>query len=81
MSGILKLTLQFDIPFRMSDLRKNPDFVGREDLLDSVSQKVTMDRDTGRVIVLYYGTGGMGKARLILEYVYRYQSEYTSILG
>ena len=37
-------------------------------------------KDTGtRNTVVLYGTGGMGKTQLALEYVYRYHKEYSSI--
>ncbi|KAF8454215.1 P-loop containing nucleoside triphosphate hydrolase protein [Terfezia claveryi] len=71
------LKLSFDIPFFLS-LRKNPNFVGRGYLLESLSQKIEEGKDMLNIIVLY-GTGGMGKTQVALEYVYQQHNDYSSV--
>ncbi|RPB27891.1 hypothetical protein L211DRAFT_472359, partial [Terfezia boudieri ATCC MYA-4762] len=71
------LKLSFDIPFFLS-LRKNPNFVGREYLLESMIQDIEEGKGILNIIVLY-GTGGMGKTQLALEYVYQHYNDYSSV--
>ncbi|RPB27890.1 TPR-like protein, partial [Terfezia boudieri ATCC MYA-4762] len=71
------LKLSFDIPFSLS-LRKNPNFVGREYLLESLIQGIEGGKGLLNIIVLY-GTGGMGKTQLALEYVYQHYNDYSSV--
>lgn len=74
-----KPKLSFDIPFDSSNFpRKNPDFIDRGALLDAFKRRMETDKHTGATVVLY-GTGGMGKTQLALEYVYRYNKEYSSV--
>ena len=71
------LKLSFDIPFSLN-VRKNPDFVGREHLVENLKQEVDEGKDVLNIIVLY-GTGGMGKTQLALEYVYQNYQDYSSV--
>lgn len=58
---------------------RNPDFVGREDLLDALRQRLV---DPGATAVLpeaLHGMGGVGKTQTVAEYVHRHASEYDLI--
>ncbi|QFZ21972.1 FxSxx-COOH system tetratricopeptide repeat protein [Saccharothrix syringae] len=54
---------------------RNPDFVGREDLLEAVRALLT---GTPGPVVLH-GAGGMGKSQAALEYLYRHAPEYQVV--
>jgi len=69
--------LSFDIPF-LPNIRKFSEFVGREYLLENLKQEVEEGKPTLNVIVLY-GTGGMGKTQLILEYIHQYYKDYSAV--
>ena len=71
------LKLLSDIPFFLN-VRKNPDFVGRGYLLESLGQAIEEGKDMLNIIVVY-GTGGMGKTQLALEYVYQHHKDYSSV--
>ncbi|RPB23407.1 TPR-like protein [Terfezia boudieri ATCC MYA-4762] len=76
-SQVSTLKLSFDIPFLL-DVRKSSEFVGREYLIESLKQNVEEGKHTQNIIVLY-GTGGMGKTQLALEYIHQYYGDYTSV--
>jgi len=76
-SQVLTLELSFDIPF-LPNIRKSSKFVGREYLLEGLKQEVEEGKGTQNTIVLY-GTGGMGKTRLALEYIHQHYKEYASV--
>ncbi|KAF8442498.1 P-loop containing nucleoside triphosphate hydrolase protein [Kalaharituber pfeilii] len=74
-----RLSLSFNIPFKISDVRRNPDFVGRECLLEQLVHEI----DEGRAVlditqVVLHGMGGMGKTQIALEYVYCHRKDYSS---
>ena len=69
--------LSFDIPF-LANTRKASEFVGREYLLNNLRQKVEEGKHTQNTIVLY-GTGGMGKTQLALEYTHQHYKDYSSV--
>ena len=71
------LKLSFDIPVYLN-VRKNPNFVGREYLLENLKQEIDEGKGMLNIIVLY-GTGGMGKTQLALEYVYQHYQDYSSV--
>ncbi|RPB28762.1 hypothetical protein L211DRAFT_888236, partial [Terfezia boudieri ATCC MYA-4762] len=52
------------------------EFVGREDLIESLKQNVEEGKYTQNTIVR---TGGMGKTQLALEYIYQYYTDYSSV--
>ncbi|MFL6075320.1 MAG: FxSxx-COOH system tetratricopeptide repeat protein [Mycobacteriales bacterium] len=57
---------------------RNPNFTGREDLLEALHQRLGV----GTTAVLpeaLHGMGGVGKSQLAVEYVYRHQSDYDVI--
>src|SRR5579864_1998148 len=61
------------IPFH-----RNPNFVGRADILDAMKRAVDEDRSVGARIALV-GIGGMGKTQLMLQYCYEHLKEYTHV--
>ncbi|KAF8446939.1 hypothetical protein BGX38DRAFT_615123 [Terfezia claveryi] len=71
------LKLLFDIPF-LPNVRKSAEFVGREYLIESLKQNVEEGKHTQNTIVLY-GTGGMGKTQLALEYIHQHYRDYSSV--
>ena len=69
----------FDIPFCLN-IRKNADFVGREYLLENLKREIGEGEGKGVLnIIVLYGTGGMGKTQLALEYVYQHYQGYSSV--
>ncbi|KAF8462069.1 hypothetical protein BDZ91DRAFT_850828 [Kalaharituber pfeilii] len=73
------LNLSFDIPFSLPDIRRNSDFVGREDLLEQLNREIKGAATIGLIQIVLYGMGGMGKTHLALEYVYRNSRDYSSV--
>lgn len=59
---------------------RNPYFTGREDLLATLHTRLTGERSAARGHVLALtGLGGVGKTQIVLEYAYRYASEYSMV--
>ena len=59
---------------------RNPYFLGRNELLIDLSQKLqetNPKRYNHRVAI--YGTGGVGKTQIAIEYVYRHEKHYNDI--
>ena len=69
--------ISFAIPFSLP-VQRNSGFVGREYLLESLKREIEEGNNTLNIIILY-GTGGMGKTQLALEYVYQSYRYYTSV--
>ncbi|KAF8446930.1 hypothetical protein BGX38DRAFT_1093717 [Terfezia claveryi] len=76
-SQVSTLKLTFDIPFLLN-VRKSSEFVGREYLLENLKQEVKEGKQRQNTIVLY-GTGGMGKTQLAVEYIHQYYRDYSSV--
>ena len=68
------MKLSCNIPLSLN-IWKNPDFVGRGYLLENLKQEIDAGKDV-RMIIVLYGTGGMGKTQLALEYVYQNYQDY-----
>lgn len=62
-----------DVPIR------NPDFTGREDLLESLRAALVHSSKASVLPRALHGLGGVGKTQLALEYVYRYADQYDLI--
>jgi len=78
-SQVSTLKLSFDIPFLLNtNIRRSSEFVGREYLLKSLKQEVEEGKQTQSTIVLY-GTGGMGKTQLALEYIHQNYKDHSSV--
>lgn len=71
------MQITFDIPFEPEYLR-NPGFTGRGGLLDKLHREIGRDQSKQAIVVLY-GTGGIGKTQIALEYVHTHKKEYQSI--
>jgi len=58
---------------------RNKKFTGRDYLLDQLDLALKpLDRHSYKAIVLY-GTGGIGKTEVAIEYAYRHQKDFDSI--
>lgn len=59
---------------------RNPFFTGREQLLASLHEQLSVARKTAPVQPhALYGLGGIGKTQIASEFIYRYGDEYTHI--
>jgi len=57
--------------------RRNPFFVGREDMLNQMHDDLVRHDSTQEVLPqVLSGLGGIGKTQLAIEYAYRYREEY-----
>ncbi|KAF8458523.1 P-loop containing nucleoside triphosphate hydrolase protein [Kalaharituber pfeilii] len=76
------VSLSFDIPFNLPDIRRNSYFVGREGLLEQLKREIEVKEDAAVMDitqVVLHGMGGIGKTQLALEYVYRHSGNYSSM--
>jgi tetratricopeptide (TPR) repeat protein len=60
---------------------RNPDFVGREELLEQLRIRLLGpgDRVTAVLPEALHGMGGVGKSQTVVEYVYQHASEYDIV--
>ncbi|KAF8455035.1 hypothetical protein BDZ91DRAFT_746904 [Kalaharituber pfeilii] len=74
-----RLSLSFNVPINISYVRRNPDFVGREYLLEQLAHEIGEGRAAMDITqVVLHGMGGMGKTQIALEYVYHHRKDYSS---
>lgn len=59
--------------------QRNPDFTGREDLLELLHAQLQVARETAVLPQALHGMGGVGKSQIAIEYVHRHSSEYDLI--
>ncbi|HEV7919957.1 MAG TPA: TIR domain-containing protein, partial [Thermoanaerobaculia bacterium] len=57
---------------------RNPNFVGREDLLDDLARALATD-SAAAVVQAISGLGGVGKTQIAVEYAYRSRSDYQLV--
>lgn len=70
---------QFLIPTKLSRLR-NRRFTGRAHLLSHLNESLSRGhKKAGTEIVVLYGTGGIGKTQIALEYAYRCEDTFNAI--
>ena len=80
MTSQKRLELSYDIPFCYPEVRQSANFVGREDLLEQLKENIEAGSESAKMTeVVLYGTGGMGKTQLALEYVHRHHENYSSV--
>jgi hypothetical protein len=58
---------------------RNPDFVGREQLLEQLSQRLLKPGATAVLPEALHGMGGIGKTQTVVEYIYQHASEYDVV--
>jgi len=58
---------------------KNPNFIGRQDLLLALRSKLSQGGITALLPIALHGLGGVGKTQLAIEYVYRFAADYDLI--
>ena len=59
-------------------LRRNPNFTGREALLDALREALTSGKAAALTQAIH-GLGGVGKTQLALEYAYRHAADYRLV--
>ena len=69
-----------EFPLHTVNLRRNPAFTGREDVLKSLHSKIAIVKScTEPISCTLYGIGGVGKTQTALEYTYEFRSHYDGI--
>ncbi|MFE9748859.1 FxSxx-COOH system tetratricopeptide repeat protein [Saccharothrix saharensis] len=58
---------------------RNPDFVGRDDLLEQLRLRLGEAGPTAVLPEALHGMGGVGKSQTVVEYIHRHASEYEVV--
>ncbi|NKE62150.1 tetratricopeptide repeat protein [Lentzea sp. PSKA42] len=58
---------------------KNPNFTGREELLEQLGKRLTAGGTTAVLPSALHGMGGIGKTQMATEYIYRHVQDYDLI--
>ncbi|MGW4208898.1 FxSxx-COOH system tetratricopeptide repeat protein [Lentzea sp. NPDC004789] len=58
---------------------RNPDFVGRTELLDQLRTRLSEPGATAVLPEALHGMGGVGKSQTVVEYIHRHSSEYDLV--
>lgn len=60
---------------------RNPDFVGREPLLEQLRRRLSEPGGTATAVLpeALHGMGGVGKSQSVVEYIYRHVDEYDIV--
>jgi tetratricopeptide (TPR) repeat protein len=59
--------------------QRNPNFTGREQLLENLRASLTSGQATALTQAALHGLGGIGKTQLALEYAYRHAPDYDLV--
>lgn len=59
--------------------RRNPNFTGREELLQELREKLTSGQPAALTQAIH-GLGGVGKTQIAIEYAFRYAGYYDAVL-
>ncbi|MFJ6843014.1 FxSxx-COOH system tetratricopeptide repeat protein [Streptomyces griseoluteus] len=76
-SGRPRLPSSVGLPEVWNVRRRNPDFSGREDVLEQLRSGLVSGRQA--VIQALHGMGGIGKTQVALEYAHRFASQYDLV--
>ncbi|KAL8786236.1 MAG: hypothetical protein Q9195_008292 [Heterodermia aff. obscurata] len=66
-------------PIWMVPINRNPNFVGREEVLEQLENKLQGQGSEYQRIAVLHGLGGIGKSQIALEYIYRHRSPDTAV--
>ncbi|GHH44221.1 FxSxx-COOH system tetratricopeptide repeat protein [Lentzea cavernae] len=58
---------------------RNPDFVGRTELLDQLRTRLNVLGPTAVLPETLHGLGGVGKSQTVVEYIHRHAAEYDLV--
>jgi len=60
---------------------RNPDFVGRQELLEQLRQRLAAPGEDATAVLpeAFHGLGGVGKSQTVAEYIYRHSDEYDVV--
>lgn len=58
---------------------RNPDFVGRTELLDQLRERLNAPGPTAVLPETLHGLGGVGKSQTVVEYIHRHATEYDLV--
>lgn len=78
----VQIVLLFDVGRSSAIPERNSCFVGRHGLLKRLQDEIQVGRRgsaTREARVVLYGTGGMGKTQLALQYVYSHSQDYSAV--
>jgi hypothetical protein len=90
-----QITTQLNYPFRSHQFHqrqpddpppvwgnvppRNPNFTGREELLEQLGKRLTAGGTTAVLPSTLHGMGGIGKTQIATEYIYRHLQDYDLI--